>query len=178
MVDNSGVAFIYFSYKDADIQTPVNLMASLLQQLVSQNPEYVSDLKALYSKHVRDNTRPDVGEISKLLQCVIWSFPKVFIIIDALDECSDTDDVRFILLTELRNFKSRMCLLILSRPIPRLEVGLEDAVRMHAQASESDIKNYLEQRLASVATLQKHFVDEPSLKETIISRITQKIKGM
>lgn len=109
---------------------------------------------------------------------LIWSFPKVFIAIDALDECSDTDDVRFILLTELRKYKSRVCILITSRPLPKLEEGLEDAVRIYAKASEHDIKNYLEQRLASVKSMQKHFVEEPSLLETIVSRITQKIKGM
>jgi hypothetical protein len=177
-LDKTGVAFIYFSYKDGEIQTPVNLMASLLQQLVLQNPEYIPDLESLYSKHLRENTRPDVGEISELLQSIIWSFPKVFIIIDALDECSDVDDVRFILLTELRKLKSRVCLLITSRPIPKLEEGLEDAVHVYAKASDSDIKNYLEQRLASVKSMQKHFADEPSLKSTIISRITQKIRGM
>ncbi|KAG4432894.1 hypothetical protein IFR05_011612 [Cadophora sp. M221] len=177
-VDASGVAFIYFSYKDGEIQTPVNLMASLLQQLVSQKPEYLQDLKSLYHKHVRENTRPDVGEISDLLLPIIWSFPQVFIIIDALDECSDADDVRFILLTELKKYKSRVCLLIASRPLPKLEEGLENAVRVYAKASESDIKNYLEQRLASVKIMQKHFVDEPSLKSTIVSTIILKIKGM
>jgi hypothetical protein len=71
-----------------------------------------------------------------------------------------------------------VCLLITSRPLPKLEEGLEDAVRVYVKASDSDIENYLEQRLASVKIMQKHFTDEPSLKRNIISRIIQKIRGM
>jgi hypothetical protein len=132
----------------------------------------------MYSKHVREDTRPDVGEISEPLQSVIWSFPKTFIIIDALDECSNTDDIRLILLTELRTFKNQVCLLVMSRPLPKFEEGLEGAVRIHTEVSKSDIKNYLEERLASVTTMQRHFADEPSLKDAIVLRITQKIRGM
>ena len=82
-----GVAFVYFSYKDGESQTPVNIMASILQQFITQKPDYVQDLKDMYTRHIRDNTRPTVGDISSFLQNVVYAFGKVFIVIDALDEC-------------------------------------------------------------------------------------------
>jgi len=102
----------------------------------------------------------------------------VFIVIDALDKCSDADDILSILLTELKKLQSRLCLLVMSRPIQDLENLLKGAVRVTVEASMTDIKNYLQQRLKSTGSLQKHMADEPSLRDTIISRITQKIKGI
>ncbi|KAF2266514.1 hypothetical protein CC78DRAFT_578220 [Lojkania enalia] len=55
-------------------------------------------------------------------------FSKVFIVIDALDECSDAEDVRSILIAELKKLPSRICLLVMLQPIPNLETLLEDAV--------------------------------------------------
>jgi hypothetical protein len=173
-----GIAYVYFSYKDIETQTPVNVMASILQQLVSDKPSHLPDLKNLYARHIKENTRPSVPDIVLLLQDAFFSFSKVFIIIDALDECTDADDVRFILLTELKKLQHRICLLVMSRPIPDLEQLLEGAIRLNVEASLIDIKNYLQQRLESTRSMQRHMSEEPSLRDRIVSIIVQKIKGM
>ncbi|KAM0463933.1 hypothetical protein ACHAO4_000658 [Trichoderma viride] len=165
-------------YKDIETQTPVNVMASILQQLISDKQSFLSDLKILYAQHIKENTRPSVPDIVSLLQDVVLSYSKVFIIIDALDECTDADDVRFILLTELKKLQHRMCLLVMSRPIPDLEEPLEGATRVNVEASLIDIKNYLLQRLESTRSMQRHLTEEPSLRDKIVSIIVQKIKGM
>jgi hypothetical protein len=153
-------------------------MASILQQLISDKQSFLSDLKILYTRHNKENTRPSVPDIVSLLQDVVLSYSKVFIIIDALDECTDADDVRFILLTELKKLQHRMCLLVMSRPIPDLEEPLEGATRVNVEASLIDIKNYLLQRLESTRSMQRHLTEEPSLRDKIVSVIVQKIKGM
>ncbi|UKZ85716.1 uncharacterized protein TrAFT101_001565 [Trichoderma asperellum] len=173
-----GIAFVYFSYKDIETQTPVNVMASILQQLVSDKPSHLPDLKKLHAQHTRQNTRPSVTDIVLLLQDAVLSFSRVFIIIDALDECTDADDARFILLTELKKLQHRMCLLVMSRLIPDLEQLLEGATRLNVEASLIDIKNYLQQRLESTRSMQRHLGEEPRLRDRIISVIVQKIKGM
>jgi hypothetical protein len=174
----TGTAYVYFSYKDAEIQTPTNIVASILQQLITLRSDYLVDLKDLYTKHKKENTRPSLSDMMLLLQSVVFSFSKVFLVIDALDECSDADDVRSILLRELKKLQSRLCLLVMSRPIPDMEFMLEGAVRVTIEPSMTDIENYLQQRLEGTRSMQKHLADEPSLRDTIISRITQKIKGM
>ncbi|KAI1413342.1 hypothetical protein F5Y13DRAFT_198613 [Hypoxylon sp. FL1857] len=153
-----GMAYIYFSYKDTEIQTPVNILASLLQQLISEKPGHSVDIKDLHAHHVKENTRPSVGEVVTLLQSVSYGFSKIFIVIDALDECSNADDVT-------------------SRPIPDLEELLEDAVRVTVEASPTDIRNYLQQRIESTSSMQKHLADEPALRDTIISLILQKFSS-
>lgn len=153
-------------------------MACILQQLISDKQSFLSDLKILYAQHNKENTRPSVPDIVSLLQGVVLSYSKVFIIIDALDECTDADDVRFILLTELKKLQHRICLLVMSRPIPDLEEPLEGAIRVNVEASLIDIKNYLLQRLENTRSMQRHLTEEPSLRDKIVSVISQKIKGM
>ncbi|KAF2731690.1 hypothetical protein EJ04DRAFT_442513, partial [Polyplosphaeria fusca] len=175
--DDFGLAYVYFSYKDAGLQTPVNIMASILQQLVLQRPNFMSDLRGMYTKHSKENSRPSVGDITTLIQSITYSFPKILIVIDALDECANTDDVRAILLTEIKKLQNS-CLLVMSRPIPDLDDLLEGAIRIRIEASSTDIKNYLQQRLESTRSMQKHLAEEPGLLNTIVSRIELKIKGM
>ncbi|KAK2605992.1 hypothetical protein QQS21_003618 [Conoideocrella luteorostrata] len=140
---NIGVVYLYFSYKDTASQTPVNIMASILQHLVLQHP-----------------------------------FSKVFIIIDALDELSEVEEVRSIVLTELKRLQHYTYLLIMSRPIIQLDVLLEDSVRISVEASPKDIENYLQERLGSTRSMQKHLSEEAGLQGIIIARIMHKIKGM
>jgi hypothetical protein len=128
-------------------------MASVLQQLVTEKPDHFLDLKDLHAQHVRENTRPTVADIVTLLQNVIYSFSKVFIVVDALDELSDADEVRSIFLTELNKFKDGVCVLIMSRPIPELERLLTDVVRVDVAALLADIRNYLQQRIESAKSI-------------------------
>ncbi|KAI9148367.1 26S proteasome non-ATPase regulatory subunit [Paramyrothecium foliicola] len=155
--DNSGLAYIYFTYKDAELQTPVNIIASILQQLISQSPADAHSLVNLHAQHVGENTRPSVGEIVSLLQDVFRRFSKVYVIVDALDECSDVDD---------------------ARPLPDLEKLLDDAIHIEVEASPTDIENYLGQRLESTRSIQIHLAQDSLLQETIVSVILEKVNGM
>ncbi|KAF3067912.1 26S proteasome non-ATPase regulatory subunit 10 [Trichoderma lentiforme] len=176
--DDVGIAYIYFSYKDTEIQTSVNILASLLEQLISRRPGFLSDLRSLYAEHTKENTRPSIADIGSLLQNIVFSFSKVFIIIDALDECAEVDDVRSITLTELKKLQHRMLLLVMSRPMPDPEGLLKDAIRINVEASLTDIRNYIEQRIDNTRSMQKHVAGVPELRHRIVTVILQKIKGM
>ncbi|KAL7960660.1 hypothetical protein V8C34DRAFT_302963 [Trichoderma compactum] len=176
--DDVGIAYIYFSYKDTETQTSVNILASLLEQLTSKRPSFLSALRSLYAEHMKENTRPSISDIGSLLQNIVLSFSRVFIIIDALDECADVDDVRFITLTELKKLQHRMLLLVMSRPMPDPEGLLEDAIRINVEASLTDIRKYFEQRIDNTRSVQKHVEGVPDLRQKIVTVILQKIKGM
>jgi Cdc6-like AAA superfamily ATPase len=82
-----GIAYIYCNFQSQDAQKAVDLLASLLKQLsqgMASLPEYVTDL---YNKHKDKRTRPSLNEILRTLQDVSTLYSKVFIIVDALDEC-------------------------------------------------------------------------------------------
>jgi Cdc6-like AAA superfamily ATPase len=147
----TGIAYIYCNYKRHDEQTAVKLLASLLRQLshrLSSLPEHVN---ALYDKHNKNHirTRPSVGEISRTLQSVAAMYSRVSIIVDALDECQQSDGCRTEFLRELFNLQSKTeaNIFVTSRFIPEIEVQFKGCCTLEIRASENDIRQYLKTQL-------------------------------
>jgi Cdc6-like AAA superfamily ATPase len=173
--ENIAVAYIYCSYKEQERQTDANLIASLLQQLVQRNPFIPDEISSLYHHHIKKQTRPTLGEWSKLLESEIRRLSKVFIVIDALDECSDATRESF--LAEIRKLSS-IHLLITSRHISTIEREFEKKASVEIRASDSDVRRYLEGRIEKECRLARHVKADPTLKETIINTIVENSKGM
>ena len=100
-----GIAYIYFNFRRRDEQKAVDLLASLLKQLSQQRASLPDNVKALHDQHER--TRPSFEEISKTLQSVAAIYSRVFIVVDALDECQAFDGCRTRFLTELFKVQTR-----------------------------------------------------------------------
>jgi Cdc6-like AAA superfamily ATPase len=82
----TGIAYIYCNFRRQPEQKAEDLLSNLLKQL-SQGQVLPPSVKELYSQHQGRNTRPSVDEISRTLQSVATLYARVFIIVDALDEC-------------------------------------------------------------------------------------------
>lgn len=93
--DNSvGTAYLYCNFRRQDEQKPVDLLASLLKQLLSEKPNMPVSMRRLYEYHMNKQTRPSFDEISKELHSVVAPYSKCFIIVDALDECQVSNGSR------------------------------------------------------------------------------------
>lgn len=176
--DNAATAYIYCSYKEQKDQTAVNLIASLLQQLVQRDPVVSDDIISLYRLHTQKQTRPTLGELSKLLQLELRRLSKVFIVIDALDECPESNRNREIFLTEIRKLQPTIHLLITSRHISTIEREFENEVRVEIRASDRDIRRYLEGRIESEGRLVRLVKTDSALQATIANTIVENAKGM
>jgi Cdc6-like AAA superfamily ATPase len=86
-----GIAYIYCDFRRKDEQRLGDLLASLVKQLSETRPSVPDIIKHLYQRHQSKRTRPSTDELSGTLQPVLASYSRVFIIIDALDECSISD---------------------------------------------------------------------------------------
>ncbi|KFZ04599.1 hypothetical protein V502_10030, partial [Pseudogymnoascus sp. VKM F-4520 (FW-2644)] len=89
--DNVGVAYIYCNYKRRETQTATDLLAAILKQLVQERPLYGEPVATLHKQHADRRTGPSLDEIRTALNSVLNSYSKAYIIIDALDECTDSD---------------------------------------------------------------------------------------
>jgi hypothetical protein len=96
-----GITYLYCNFRRQDEQKADHLLASLLKQLSQERTSLPDSVKALYEKHKDKRTRPSFDEISRTFQSVVAMFSKVFIVIDALDECRTTDGCGTRLLTEI-----------------------------------------------------------------------------
>jgi hypothetical protein len=172
-----GIAYLYCDFRRQDKQKADHLLASLLKQLSQERTSLPDSVKALYEKHKDKRTRPSFDEISRTFQSVATMFSKVFIIIDALDECRTTDGCRIRLLTEifLAQAKSRANVFATSRFMPEVTEKFEGSISVEIRASEEDVRRYLD---GHMYRLPGFVCCNTDLQEEIKSGIVLLVKGM
>jgi hypothetical protein len=131
-------------------------------------------VRALYERCGDGKRSPSSSELSSLLQSEARNFSKLFIVIDALDECPSVDDMTSKFLLELQ--KTSLHLLITSRPHLKsvIEQLLPDAIRLEIRAHDEDIRTYLDEQFRKKHQLRLLVKDTTE----IIKKITEKAKGM
>ena len=140
-----GVAYIYCNYKRQETQTATDLSAAILKQLVQERPLNGEPVTALHKLHASRRTRPSLGEICIALASVLNNYSKAYIVIDALDECTDSDGTRSELLTTLRSLQTKTDtrLMVTSRFVSRIEQSFEGSPMLEIRASEADVKRFV-----------------------------------
>jgi hypothetical protein len=134
-------------------------------------------VRSLYDLHICQQKRPSTDEISKALHSVISGFPKVFIIIDALDECQVNDRCRARLISEIFNLQAKCGanLFATSRFIPEITDQFKSDACLEIRASDDDLRRYLN---GHIAQLPKCVSRSPHLQEKIKDVIVKTVDGM
>ena len=174
---NVGVAFIYCNYRGQSEQNSVDLLASLVKQLVRGQASISAELMSLYEIHVKHESRPGLQQIREILDVEISRHSRVFFVIDALDECADTDGARSILLSNVRSLQSKRAvnLLATSRFIPLIMQEFKNAAQLEIKASDADVQTYLRGHMGQLPGCVRKSV---SLRETIERSIIEAVDGM
>ena len=172
-----GVAYFYCNYKQHAEQTLVNLMTGLLKQLVQKHSPLPDEAKSLYVRHDSGRTRPSIQEISNAILSVAGSLSRVYVIIDALDECTRTERTRSRLLNELfiLQAQTNISLLVTSRFIPEIEAEFKGKMFLKIRASDEDVKKYLETHMKDLPACISR---DPSLQDDIKTEIAKAADGM
>ncbi|KAL7935686.1 ankyrin repeat-containing domain protein [Trichoderma chlorosporum] len=161
----TGMAYIYCTYKGANEQRVDLLLASLTKQLVPFLPSLPVELETLFGKHKRAHTRPSLDELIFLLSSVIGQFLRV----------NDTSWAKF--LTKLFDLQSRLHikLLVTSRPILEITKRFDSCKSLEIRAQKEDVLNYLNSHLVH---LPPFVAEAPRLQEEIKSVIASAVDGM
>jgi hypothetical protein len=112
-----------------------------------------------------------------LLQYEVSSFSKVFVVIDALDECLENDGTRESLIAEIKKLQPSIHLLVTSRHIASIEREFEKAARLEILANDEDIRRYLGGRIER-GRLKLHIRADPTLKHVIVNTLVGNARGM
>ena len=86
------IAYIYCNFRRKDEQKINDLLTSLLKQLAHGQSSLLDSLKDLYNRHKVKRTRPSLDETLRSLHSVAAMYSRVFIVVDALDECQVSDN--------------------------------------------------------------------------------------
>ena len=145
-------ACFYFDFAARNEQSPVNMLGSLLKQLVSKQREIPEAIAEDFQneKSVIRGRRPQVQRILKMLQA-ITATRHTFICVDALDEC--VPEHRMVVLESLGQIL-RGCpntrLFMTGRPHVRSEVERElggAATFILIQTTEDGVLRFLREKL-------------------------------
>lgn len=130
----------------------------------------------LYQNH-RDNTsRLSVDELTSVLQSVVAAKERVFIVVDALDECASSGNCQQLFITNLLGLqpKSGVNLFLTSRPIPSIKERFEENTILEIRAHEGDVQKYLEDHMSSLPGFVRR---DPYLQQEIKARIVKCVDG-
>ena len=172
------VACIYCDYKARVEQTALNLVSSLLKQLIQNCPVLSDNISQLYDKHRSRQPAFTREELAIVLRTEITRYSKVFIIIDALDECTNDESARTIVLQELRSLPENVKVMVTSRNDPMIGREFVKAQSIEIVASDADIKLYVIGRILHANRLAIHVKADPSFQDTIVCAIITRAKGM
>lgn len=136
----------------------------------------MKEIETLYKNYQSTKTRPSASELVRLLSIIIGNFVKVFVFIDALDEC--LDEYQSELITEIQSLNPKTSLLITSRPSVHPELDTQNMYRLDIRASNADIKSYLEESISKSPRLKIHVNKQPLLKDRITIAIKEKAQNM
>jgi hypothetical protein len=144
-----GVAYLYCNYKLQTEYTTVSLLAAILKQLAQGRPSAAEPVVRLFNNHSSQKTRPSLGEVLGALQSIIASYSSVYLVIDALDECTTREDTRKQLFDRLRSLQSDadLRILVTSRKIPKIIKQFASEPTLEVRASEADIRQFLKEQM-------------------------------
>jgi hypothetical protein len=151
------VAYFYFDFNDKRKQNHENLIRSLITQLSIQNASPPKALEALYAINQNGHQQPSHQGLVETLKVILRLFPKTYIILDALDECTDREEL--LELIEEMNRWGAVQILATSRKEKDIEEALHPLVTCQICIQDAqiddDIKLYIRQRLQNDSKLKK-----------------------
>jgi len=172
------VLYLYFSYKQDDTQTPVNMVGGLLNQILRLKGVISDSTRALYNKHHGKGTKGELTELTLLLKQELNPSTTVFVVIDALDECPERDGRRSEFLDEIAKFPENVRTLITSRYSQRIEESFKDVAHIEIRATDGDVKRYIVARIPRERILARHVRSKAALMDKITETVIESSQGM
>ena len=122
----SALAFFYFEFSDDSKQKTGSLVRSLITQLLAQAPEIPQVLLDMYSSYRNGEQQPSYGDLQKILQSLLGSAKNSYVVIDALDECTERQELLDLLKETAEWNLDNLRILATSRKEKDIEDGMLD----------------------------------------------------
>lgn len=172
-------AFFYFSFSDEHKQHDWDLLRSLVAQLGWREPG-LSMLRQAYGNSRQNVPGPD--ELQKILLASVRSCSRVYLLMDALDECPEDDGTRQNVLERIERLTQQapnISVFATSREVDKIRKAMErlgpEPLRMIAPVVDADIRVWLSIQISRDANLREL---NPELQTLIESTISSQADGM
>lgn len=177
------LAFFSFDFNDREKRDPINMVKSLLSQLLNRCtriPDAVSTLHATCNNSQRNASEQ---ELLEALKGTLELLPSSFIVVDALDECNDWNTLFDILVETQKWGKSTPQVLVTSRKEVMIEEELgeivppENRTCLESHLVDKDIRAYVQERLAKDKSF-KRWQKDLDVQQDIERTLGRRANGM
>ena len=153
------VVYFYFDFNDAEKQKHGNLLRSLIVQLSMQSLNIPESLEVLFLRSQDGQQQPTIGALTSTLKHILENFQQTFIILDALDECKEREELLGLVESIVDWKLEGLHILATSRVVREIEVSLEPLVTaqicIQSAIINADIHIHIRERLQNDIKLRK-----------------------
>lgn len=173
------MAYYYFDFSEAEKRTLDSFLRSLIVQLTVGLAEIPQDLAHLHARCRDQKQEPSTESLKEVLHVMLMKNITTIVAIDALDECSDPEEL-VTFLGEMRSWNAdNLRLLLVSRQHFEGADGLEELqpvrVSIQNQIANTDISTFVQEILNKDFKLKRWPVQ---VKAKIESALVSKSSGM
>ncbi|KAK7187899.1 ankyrin repeat protein [Paraphaeosphaeria sporulosa] len=176
-------AYFYFDFNDAQKQDPELMIRSLLCQLLQRTVAIPRGIDALFTSCKDGQRYPSMHALLEVVRLTLQEFTQVYIVLDALDECTQRLELIDMLETVAGWQLDNAHLLMTSRKERNIESSLEtfimeeDIVCLQMNVVDKDIQRYVQQRLSNDKGLAKWNKDA-AIRQEIKGALMRGARGM
>lgn len=178
-IPKTAVIYFYFDFNSTGKRDTDSLIRSLITQLSSQCDTIPAPLLELYNKRSDSTKVLDEEDLFDTLQNLILMFDNVYLVLDALDESLDCDEIVVFLQTVHKWESSRLHLLVTSRQLPSIEEALNELttskICLHDSKMNEDIILYVADKLENDKSLSRF---PPDIRLQIQTKLLEGQDGM
>jgi hypothetical protein len=176
-------AYFYFDFNDVQKQDPELMLRSLLCQLVQRSVTIPRGIDALFSACDNGQRQPPLAALLEVTPQAIQQFTHTYVVLDALDECTQRQELMDVLKTVAGWQLDNLHLIMTSRKERDIESSLksyvreEDTICLQTDVVDKDIQRYIQQRLSDDKTLTKWRKDA-AVRQEIEAALLNGARGM
>ncbi|GFF95605.1 ankyrin repeat and SAM domain-containing protein 3 [Aspergillus udagawae] len=169
-----GLAYIFCNFQQQQNQKLDIILANILGQLVRGLYHIPEQIQAFYDIYQRNGMQPELGDVLEMLGVALGLYSHVYMMIDALDECSDSDETRNHLISHILDLQQHfnISFMATARFILAIISQFDNFPSVEIRASDADVKRYVESNLPSIVRRK------PEIQNLVISEIIKKAGGM
>ena len=176
-------AYFYFDFNDDQKQSYEKMIRSLITHLSVRSASTPQALESLYSSKMNGNQQPTTNELLTTLRQIIQGFKETFVILDALDECKDRQELLAGIEEMVRWKTGKLHMLVTSRKENDIEEWLkplsneQGKICIQSALVNDDIRTYVHERIQTDRGL-KRWQKRPEVQQEIETTLMNKADGM
>ena len=177
------LAYFYIDYRDPAKQGLDACLATIVRQMIDQNPQGIKQLEELKEQKQRSFSRNlTAGEYIGIIKMLADMQTKVYIVIDALDEAPDPEPfVDAFTQLSSREYGTPIVMLVSSRNSTNLENLLMPVATKHVLVSSEendDVRHFITSEVNKRFTSGKLNVPKVELIDLTISKLVARADGL